>query len=95
MNAPIGPSPRDRRISALSRAAALERWGVLGDDARREATAPARRGLMAKFEQQVRDANPGSELTHAEVVAGAERLMRAHMTRIAQRPRGKRRSSAA
>jgi hypothetical protein len=84
-------SATDRHIAA--QIAANTRWGRKGDEARREATAPARRGLMARFEREFLAANEGTEVTEAEVIAGAERLMKAHMQRLAQKRRKPKRAA--
>lgn len=57
--------------------AAAERWARTPD--RAAATAPARRGLIAKFEREV---DPEGQLSSAERSRRAEQLLRAHMIRM-------------
>ena len=72
---------RSRRHRVLiAQIAAAERWGREAD--RSAATAPARRGLRAKFEQQ---ADPDHVLPPHERARRADLLMRAHMLRMARR----------
>lgn len=64
----------------VARIAAAERWARTTD--RAAATAPARRGLAAKFE---READPDGLLAPDERARCADLLMRAHMLRMARR----------
>jgi glycerol kinase len=73
----VGMSAVDRRIAA--QIAASTKWARTTSDERREATAPARRGLFAKFE---READPQGRMTDADRIKAAEHLMRAHMLRL-------------
>jgi hypothetical protein len=68
---------KDRVLRA--RVAAAERWGHTGDWS--AATAPARQGLRAKFEQQ---ADPDGVLPLDERARRADALQRAHMLRLSQ-----------
>ena len=69
---------RHRKDRALiARIAAAERWGHTGD--RSAATAPARRGLRAKFELE---ADPDGVLPIDERARRADALQRAHMLRL-------------
>jgi len=63
--------------STRARIAACVRWAHESD--RTAATAPARRGLMAKFEREV---DPDGTLTPAERARRAGSLMDAHMARM-------------
>jgi hypothetical protein len=67
---------KDRLLRA--RIAAAERWAHTGD--RSAATAPARRGLRAKFEKEV---DPEGVLPIDERAWRADALQRAHMLRLA------------
>lgn len=58
--------------------AAYESWANTADPAKR--TAPARRGFMARFEDQV---DPERKLPHEERQRRAEAAMKAHMQRLA------------
>jgi len=71
-------SQHDRVL--VARIAAAERWARTSD--RTQATAPARRGLTAKFE---READPDGVLPPGERTRRADLLMRAHMLRMARR----------
>lgn len=71
-------SPHDRAL--VARIAAAERWARTAD--RAAATAPARRGLAARFE---READPDGVLGPEERARRADLLMRAHMLRMARR----------
>jgi len=71
-------SQHDRVL--VARIAAAERWARTSD--RTQATAPARRGLTAKFE---READPDGILPPGERTRRADLLMRAHMLRMARR----------
>lgn len=64
----------------VARIAALTRWGRESD--RTAATAPARRGLDARFE---READPDGLLTPSERALRAEALRRAHFLRMARK----------
>jgi hypothetical protein len=69
---------RHRKDRALiARIAASERCGHTGD--RSAATAPARRGLRAKFELE---ADPDGDLPIDERARRADALQRAHMLRL-------------
>lgn len=63
-----------------ARVAALTRWGKTTD--RAQATQPAREAWQARWE---READPEGQLSPAERTAAGERLMRAHMARMALR----------
>jgi hypothetical protein len=70
---------QDSRVLA-ARIAAAERWGRSGSaEDRAKATAPARRGLWAKF---LREADPDGVLSDAEREARAHQLQHAHMLRM-------------
>lgn len=69
-------TPADRTLAA--RAAAATRWGMCED--RTAATAPARRGLRAKFANQV---DPNGTLDPANLEYRVDQLVRAHMLRMA------------
>jgi hypothetical protein len=71
------------RRSLAGRVAAHERWAREPD--RAAATAPARRGFLARFEREV---DPDMTLAPAERARRAESAMKAHMTRLAMRRRG-------
>lgn len=71
--------------SATGTAAALTRWAHEPDPT--AATEPARRGFLARFEDQV---DPDRALPAEEREVRARRLMRAHMIQIAQKSRTKR-----
>ena len=79
--------PHDRAL--VARIAAAERWARTTD--RTAATAPARRGLAAKFE---READPDGVLPPDERARRADLLMRAHMLRMARRSAKARRRTA-
>lgn len=73
---------RDARTRVLlAKVAAAERWAHTPD--RVAATAPARRGLRAKFERQVLDADP--HVDGPELSRRADQLLRAHMLRLSLR----------
>lgn len=76
-------------LSARGRVAAHTRWAHETD--RTEATAPARRGLMAKFEREV---DPEGRLTEAERTRRAESLFNAHMARLSMKAAAARRRKA-
>jgi hypothetical protein len=78
---PMSPSER-ARVAALTRHA-------FGDT--KAATAPARAGYRAKFERQ---ADPQGTLSSAERALRADRLMRAHMLRLAAKSAESRRKRA-
>jgi hypothetical protein len=84
----IGDPPASGRV-LRARIAAAERWAREAD--RVAATAPARRGLRAKFE---READPEGTLSSAERARRADGLMRAHMLRMALRSAESRRRRA-
>lgn len=63
----------------MARIAAAERWGRTAD--RAAATAPARRGLRAKFE---READPDGTLPPHERARRADQLMHSHMLRMSR-----------
>lgn len=65
-----------RRTAALI--ANFDRWSRVDD--RRAATAPARKGFMARFDREV---DPNGELSDDERARRAELAMRAHMSRLA------------
>jgi hypothetical protein len=58
----------------------------------REAVAPARAGFLAKFE---RDVDPDGTMDPAERAVRAERLLKAHMIRLAARSAEARRAKRA
>lgn len=72
-----------------ARIAAAERWGHTTD--RSAATAPARRGLRAKFE---READPDGTLPAQERARQADQLMQAHMLRMSRAAAQARRRAA-
>ena len=81
---------RQRTARVLSaRIAAAERWGHTTD--RSAATAPARRGLRAKFE---READPDGALSAQERTRRADQLMHAHMLRMSRAAAQARRRAA-
>lgn len=80
--------PQHDRV-LVARIAAVERWARTSD--RTEATAPARRGLTAKFE---READPDGVLPPEERARRTDLLMRAHMLRMARRSAQARRRMA-
>lgn len=69
-------NPSARRTSALI--ANFDRWSKTDD--RQAATAPARKGFMARFDREV---DPNGELSDDERARRAELAMRAHMSRLA------------
>jgi hypothetical protein len=69
---------KQRHRVLIAQIAAAERWGRESD--RTAATAAARRGLRAKFEQE---ADPDQALPPEERARRADSLMRAHMLRMA------------
>ena len=73
----------------IARIAAAERWGHTTD--RSAATAPARRGLRAKFE---READPDGALSAQERSRQADQLMHAHMLRMSRAAAQARRRAA-
>lgn len=73
---PLTPEQRRERAAI----AALTRWSK-EDPAANAARGQA--GLIAKFEREIREENPG--LTDAEVIRRAEKARAAHMKRIAFR----------
>ena len=79
------PRRDDDRV-LIARIAAAERWARTTD--RSAATAPARRGLRAKFEREV---DPDETLTLAERTRRVDDLMRAHMLRMSRASAAKRR----
>ncbi|GAA2327374.1 hypothetical protein [Dactylosporangium salmoneum] len=86
-------TPAQRELAASI--GSLTRWSrVHGDEARRAALAPARRGLRAKWEQE---ADPDGRLSPAELDAAVERLKQAHYRRMAlasSKARGSKRAAA-
>lgn len=76
--------------SLLARLAAHESWARTADPSAR--TAPARRALLERFEQQV---DPDGVLTPAERARRAEHARRAYFTRLALRSAQARRKSTA
>lgn len=64
--------------SRAGRVAALTRWAHESDP--QAATAPARKGFLAKFEREV---DPDGTMPPGERLVRAERLMKAHMSRLA------------
>lgn len=74
-----------------AQAAALTRWGKAGSaEDRREALAPARKGLQARFE---READPDGKLSPADRARAADRLLRAHMLRLSIKAKAARRKA--
>ena len=67
--------PNERQLIAAM--ASNTRWALEPD--RRRATAPARAGLLARFE---READPDGQLTPNERAYRAEKLLQAHMLRM-------------
>ncbi|MGZ4641886.1 MAG: hypothetical protein ACXVX8_07155, partial [Blastococcus sp.] len=78
-SAPLDDDRRSRDRSLIARIAAAERWARTPD--RTAATAPGRRGLLAKFERQ---ADPDGILDADERTRRAQALMTAHMLRLAR-----------
>jgi hypothetical protein len=70
---------KQRHRVSIAQIAAAERW--VRESNRTAATAAARRGLRAKFEQE---ADPEQALPPEERARRADSLMRAHMLRMAQ-----------
>jgi hypothetical protein len=85
---PRPDTPEDRALRA--RIAAAERWGRTVD--RCAATAPARRGMRAKFE---READPDGVLAADERARRADQLHYAHMLRMSRAAAQARRRRAA
>jgi hypothetical protein len=84
----LTPEQRQERASI----AALTRWATENPQAN---ASRGQAGLLAKFEREVREANPG--LSDAEVVRRAEAARTAHMRRLAfnrERARQARRAQA-
>jgi len=75
--------------SMRGRIAALERWARVAD--RAAATAPARRGLDARFEREV---DPRGELDPVDRARRADTLRRAYLTRLALASARSRRAAA-
>ena len=71
-------TPEQRAMHA--RQAAYARWGRTPLEQRRKATAPARAGLMTRWEREV---DPDGTLPLAERAVLAESVKRAHMVRMA------------
>ncbi len=78
--------PTVRAVAA--RVAALTRWSKVDNPS--AATAPARRGLIAKFEREV---DPDGELNPAERSKRVERAQLAHMNRMSLAAAAKRRAA--
>lgn len=72
------PERANRDHVLIARIAAAERWARTKD--RAEATAPARRGLRARFERDVLASEP--DVAPAELARRADDLLRAHMLRM-------------
>ena len=81
------PSPAERTIRA--QIAAHERWAKTPD--RSAATAPARRGLEAKFEREV---DPDGRLSPAERAKRVENARKAYYARLALKSAEARRRKA-
>jgi hypothetical protein len=83
-------SEQCRQQSLRARIAAAERWARTTDRAAQ--TAPARRGLRARFEREV---DPDGVLPEGERMRRADQLMHAHMMRmsLAAAERRRRRAS--
>ncbi|GIJ50001.1 hypothetical protein Val02_68870 [Virgisporangium aliadipatigenens] len=79
-------NPSDRAL--VARQAAHTRWARCDDP--KAATAPARKGFLARFEREV---DPDQTLDPAERARRAEHAMRAYMTRMAMRSSQSRRGS--
>lgn len=71
-------SPEDRALTA--RIAANERWGRTVD--RTAATAPARRGMRAKFEREIDPDGTLATTQPAELERRVDQLQKAHMLRM-------------
>lgn len=70
---------RNAQVRQLAaRIANFDRWSKVED--RQAATAPARKGFMARFDREV---DPNGELSDDERARRAELAMRAHMSRLA------------
>lgn len=65
--------------SSAARLAAHSSWAITPDRAAR--TAPARAGLLARFEREARE-KLGPEASEADVAAAAESARRAHYARL-------------
>lgn len=65
--------------SVIAALGAHESWANTPDRAAR--TAPARKAMLDRFEQQIRDAHP--DLTEAEVAVRAEHARKAYFLRLA------------
>jgi hypothetical protein len=72
----------DRFDSETGRAAALARWAKEADPV--SATAKARAAFLARFETEV---DPDGSMPPEERAKRADRLLRAHMIRLARRKR--------
>jgi hypothetical protein len=83
---PLSPSEKSLR----GEIAAHESWARTEDRSAR--TAPARRAMLDKFEQQV---DPDNELTPAERAKRAEHARKAHFKRLALKSAQARRKRAA
>lgn len=72
-------SPAQRQLAAS--VGSLTNWSRRAtDEQRREATAPARNGMRAKW---AREADPDGTLSPAELDRAIDALQRAHMKRMA------------
>lgn len=71
-------SPAQRELAASI--GALTRWSRTPGDARRQALAPARKGMRAKWEQE---ADPEGVLSPQDLDEAVERLKKAHYRRMA------------
>jgi len=71
------PARKPEVRSLVASIASNTRWGLEPD--RRAATAPARAGLLARFE---READPDGQLEPSERAYRAEKLLQAHMLRM-------------
>ena len=86
---PASGDSRARDRAVIARIAAAERWARTSD--RAAATEPARRGLRARFEQEV---DPDGVLDAAERARRAEAFLTAHMLRLARASAQARRTAA-
>lgn len=85
----VAKDPEDRVL--LARVAANERWGRTAD--RTAATAPARRGLRARFEREIDPDGTLAATQPAEVERRVDQLQKAHMLRMSLAAKNARRQA--